>query len=126
MSPTPAETPAAPPTWPVLDTNERRILGVLVEKSKTTPDAYPMSINALVTGSNQKTNREPLLDLSDLDVEDALVSAQKKGLTIKVTGGRVVRWRHAIYDAWKVDKVEAALLAELKAVPAWLTFPVLP
>jgi uncharacterized protein YceH (UPF0502 family) len=113
MSPTPAETPAAPPTWPVLDTNERRILGVLVEKSKTTPDAYPMSINALVTGSNQKTNREPLLDLSDLDVEDALVSAQKKGLTIKVTGGRVVRWRHAIYDAWKVDKVEAALLAEL-------------
>ena len=95
MSPTPAETPAAPPTWPVLDTNERRILGVLVEKSKTTPDAYPMSINALVTGSNQKTNREPLLDLSDL-------------------------------DALHQEAGYRSLVAELKAVPAWLTFPVLP
>jgi uncharacterized protein YceH (UPF0502 family) len=113
MSANPAEAPVAPPTWPALDTNERRVLGVLVEKSKTTPDTYPMSLNALVTGCNQKSNRDPLLDLSDLDVEEALVSAQKKGLTIKVTGGRVVRWRHAIYDAWKVDKVEAALLAEL-------------
>jgi uncharacterized protein YceH (UPF0502 family) len=102
-----------PPGWPVLDTSERRILGVLVEKSKTTPDTYPMSINALVTGCNQKSNRDPILELSEIDVEDALGSAQKKGLSIKVTGGRVVRWRHAIYDAWKVDKVEAALLAEL-------------
>jgi uncharacterized protein YceH (UPF0502 family) len=93
--------------------SERRVVGVLVEKSKTTPDAYPMSINALVTGSNQKSNREPILELSEVEVEDALASAQKKGLTIKVTGGRVVRWRHAIYEAWKVDKVEAALLAEL-------------
>jgi uncharacterized protein YceH (UPF0502 family) len=113
MSSPAAEAPAAPPTWPTLDTNERRILGVLVEKSKTTPDAYPMSINALVSGSNQKTNRDPILDLTEIDVEEALVNAQKKGLTIKVTGGRVVRWRHAVYDAWKVDKVEAALLAEL-------------
>jgi uncharacterized protein YceH (UPF0502 family) len=72
-----------------------------------------MSLNALVTGCNQKTNRDPILELSEADAEDALVRAQKKGLTIKVTGGRVVRWRHAMYDAWKVDKVEAALLTEL-------------
>ncbi len=113
MSPTPADTSTPPPAWPMLDMNERRVLGVLVEKSKTTPDAYPMSINALVTGCNQKSNRDPILELTEVDIEDALASAQKKGLTIKVTGGRVVRWRHAIYDAWKVDKVEAALLAEL-------------
>jgi uncharacterized protein YceH (UPF0502 family) len=94
--------------------SERRILGVLVEKSKTTPDAYPMSINGLVTGCNQKSNRDPILDLTDVDVQDALVRAQKKGLTIRVTGsGRVERWKHAMYDAWKVGKVEAALLTEL-------------
>ena len=113
MSSPAAEAPAAPPAWPVLDTSERRILGVLVEKSKTTPDAYPMSINALLTGSNQKTNRDPILDLTELDVEEALVNAQKKGLTIKVTGGRVVRWRHILYEAWRVDKVDLAVLAEL-------------
>src|SRR5947209_3996450 len=99
--------------WPVLDVNERRILGVLIEKAKTTPDAYPMTVNALVTGSNQKTAREPVLNLSDTDVEDALESAKHKGLVIKITGGRVVRWRHNLYEAWHVDKVELAVLAEL-------------
>src|SRR5438552_39003 len=114
MSTEPVPAAAPSPSWPALSAHERRVLGVLVEKSKTTPDTYPMSINALVTGCNQKSNRDPILDLSDVDVEDALVSAQKKGLTIRVTGsGRVVRWKHAMYDAWKVGKVEAALLTEL-------------
>jgi uncharacterized protein YceH (UPF0502 family) len=100
---------------PVLNLNERRVLGVLVEKAKTTPDAYPMSLNSLVTGSNQKSNRDPVLDLSDLDVEEALTSAQKKGLVIKITttSGRVERWKHNLYEAWKADKVELAILAEL-------------
>src|SRR6516162_6697811 len=100
-------------SWPVLTPNERRVLGVLVEKAKTTPDVYPLSMNSLITGSNQKSNRDPILDLSDLDVEEALVSAQKKGLIIKITGGRVERWRHSLYEAWKADKVELAILAEL-------------
>jgi uncharacterized protein len=114
MSPTVSETPTTPQTWPVLSMNERRVFGVLVEKSKTTPDTYPMSINALMTGCNQKTNRDPILDLSDVDVQDTLASAQKKGLTIRVTGsGRVERWKHAMYDVLKVGKVEAALLTEL-------------
>jgi len=113
MDPTPPDAPAAP-AWPTLNLTERRVVGVLIEKSKTTPDTYPMSINALVTGCNQKSNRDPILDLSDLDLEEALVSAQQKGLTIRVIGsGRVVRWRHAVYDVWKVGKVEAAVLAEL-------------
>jgi uncharacterized protein YceH (UPF0502 family) len=97
----------------VLSDHERRVLGVLVEKAKTTPDAYPLSVNALVTGSNQKSNRDPILDLSEDDVEEALVSCQQKGLAIKITGGRVIRWRHALYEAWHVDKREIAILAEL-------------
>jgi uncharacterized protein YceH (UPF0502 family) len=99
--------------WPVLDMRERRVLGVLVEKAKTTPDAYPLSINALTTGCNQKSNRDPILNLTDLEVEDALARCQKKGLAIKITGGRVVRWKHNLYDAWHVEKVELAVLGEL-------------
>lgn len=99
--------------WPVLDTNERRVLGVLVEKAKTTPDAYPLSVNALVTGCNQKSNRDPILDLEEDDVLDALNLCKGKGLVMKVIGGRVERWRHLLYETWHVDKVELAILAEL-------------
>lgn len=99
--------------WPVLDMRERRVLGVLVEKAKTTPDIYPLSINALTTGCNQKSNRDPLLNLTDLEVEDTLVRCQKKGLAIKITGGRVVRWKHNLYEAWHVDKIDLAVLGEL-------------
>lgn len=114
MSPDPQPPASGPPApWPVLSVNERRVLGVLVEKAKTTPDAYPLSLNALVTGCNQKSNRDPLLDLTDQDVEEALLAAQKKGLTTRITGGRVERWRHNLYDAWGADKVELAVLGEL-------------
>jgi uncharacterized protein YceH (UPF0502 family) len=89
------------------------MLGVLVEKAKTTPDAYPLSLNALVTGSNQKSNRDPILDLEEDDVEEALGRCKAKGLVMKVIGGRVDRWRHLLYEAWHVDKVELAILAEL-------------
>jgi uncharacterized protein YceH (UPF0502 family) len=98
---------------PELGLVERRVLGVLVEKAKTTPETYPLSLNALVTGCNQKSNRSPVVDFSESDVEAALASAQKKGLAIKITGGRVDRWRHALYEAWNVDKIELAILAEL-------------
>jgi hypothetical protein len=94
--------------------HERRILGVLVEKAKTTPDVYPLSVNSLVTGCNQKSNRDPVLTLTDLEIEDALVSAQQKGLTIRISGsGRVIRWRHSLYEAFHVDKKDLAILAEL-------------
>jgi uncharacterized protein YceH (UPF0502 family) len=72
-----------------------------------------MSVNALVVGANQKSNRDPILNLSDLDVEDILVRCQKKGLAIKITGGRVIRWRHSLYEAWRADKIELAVLGEL-------------
>jgi uncharacterized protein YceH (UPF0502 family) len=114
MSSQPAAVlPEVPVAWPVLSVGERRVLGVLVEKAKTTPDVYPLSLNSLATGCNQKSNRDPLLNLSDLEVEEALSSVQKKGLIIKITGGRVERWRHILYETWRVEKIELAVLAEL-------------
>ncbi|MHB1425276.1 MAG: YceH family protein [Gemmataceae bacterium] len=108
-----SSAPKEASTWPVLDMRERRVLGVLIEKAKTTPDTYPLSVNALVTGCNQKSNRDPLLNLTDLEVEDTLARCQKKGLAIKITGGRVVRWKHNLYEAWHVDKADLAVLGEL-------------
>ncbi len=114
MSSLPA-APAAdsPVSRPVLGVNERRVLGVLVEKAKTTPDAYPLSLNALTVGSNQKSNRDPILDLNDLDVEQALTACGKNHLAFKITGGRVDRWKHNLYETWGVNKVELAILGEL-------------
>jgi uncharacterized protein YceH (UPF0502 family) len=113
-SPPQPSPPTTPPSWPVLSLHERRVLGVLAEKQKTTPDSYPLSLNGLLTGCNQKSNRDPILNLSDVEVEEALAACQKKGLAIKLTGsGRVEKWRHNLYEAWKIDKVEMAVLIEL-------------
>ena len=101
------------PAWPVLSVLERRVLGVLIEKAKTTPDAYPMSLNALTTGCNQKSNRDPVMSLTDDVVEETLLRLQKQNLVSKIVGGRVERWRHLLYEAWSADKVELAVLAEL-------------
>jgi uncharacterized protein YceH (UPF0502 family) len=109
--PTPTALSSGP--WPVLDREERRVLGVLIEKQKTTPDTYPMSLNGVVTGCNQKSNRDPVMELSEPDVEDTLEACFKKGLVTKVIGGRVEKWRHLLYDIWHVGKKELAILAEL-------------
>ena len=108
------ELPPAP-TWEPLSVVERRVLGVLVEKNKTTktPDTYPMTLNSVTVGCNQKSNRDPLLELDSDEVEEALDGLMKKGLTIKQQGGRADRWRHLLYDAWSPTKVELAILAEL-------------
>jgi uncharacterized protein YceH (UPF0502 family) len=94
---------------------ERRVLGVLVEKQKTskTADTYPLTVNALVSGCNQKSNRDPVLNLGDDEVEDTLLRCQKRGLVARVTGSRVERWKHLLYEAWHVDKLDLAILAEL-------------
>jgi uncharacterized protein YceH (UPF0502 family) len=109
-------TDSAAPTaaWPVLQPNERRVLGVLVEKAKTTPDAYPLTLNALITGCNQKNNRDPVTSLDEVDVELAVAALKKLGLVQQITGsGRTDKFRHVVYEAWKVDKVQLAILAEL-------------
>jgi uncharacterized protein len=104
---------AAPTSWPALTPYERRLLGVLVEKAKTTPDVYPMSVNALMTGANQKSNRDPVLELTEEDIDETLLDLQKKGLVTQVQGGRVVRWRHNLYDQWTSSKVGMAVITEL-------------
>jgi uncharacterized protein YceH (UPF0502 family) len=103
----------APNTWPTLSLVQRRVLGVQIEKQKTTPDVYPMSLNALVTGCNQKSNREPVLSLEAAEVEDTLVGLQKLGLATRVDSGRVEKWRHLLYESWHVTKGEIAVLCEL-------------
>jgi uncharacterized protein YceH (UPF0502 family) len=110
-----SDAPPGPETWEPLPPLERRVLGVLVEKQKTSksPDAYPMTLNALTTGCNQKSNRDPVLDLTEDVVEETLGRLQRRGLVSKLVGGRVDRWRHLVYEAWRVSKVELAVLAEL-------------
>lgn len=100
-------------TIPPLTMNERRVLGVMVEKAKTTPDVYPMSVNSLMTGSNQKSNRDPIMNVTDEDIENTLAALQTKAYVTRIQGGRVERWRHNLYDVWSVNKVELAILAEL-------------
>ena len=92
---------------------DQRVLGVLVEKAKTTPDAYPLSLNGLTVGCNQKSNREPVMNVNDEQVEATLDQLQPRGLVTKITGSRVDRWRHNLYEQWQVDKVELAILTEL-------------
>ena len=110
----PPTAPLTPETWPGLTLNERRVLGVLVEKAKTTPDAYPLTLHGLITGSNQKSNRDPVLALTDADVEEALETLKKLGYAQQIMGsGRADKFRHALYDALRVDKVQLAILGEL-------------
>src|SRR5215471_10302916 len=113
MSGEPTSTTQTPATWPVLTIVERRVLGVMVEKAKTTPDVYPMSLNSLLAGSNQKSNRDPLMNVSEEDLDTALQTLQPRGYVTRIQGGRVERWRHNLYDQWGVNKVELAILAEL-------------
>lgn len=102
------------PRWKAISATDRRVLGVLVEKAKTTPDGYPMSINAICTASNQKSNRHPLMQLSPDDVEESLERLRALGAAAEVqAGGRVLRYRHYLYDWLGVDKVELAVMAEL-------------
>src|SRR5262245_64562127 len=85
----PAPPPPPPaPNWQPLSPVERRILGVLVEKQKTskTADAYPLTLNALQTGCNQKSNRDPVLDLDEIEVEEAAEALQPRGLVERITG----------------------------------------
>ena len=109
-----AEPPGAEPRWQPLSAVDRRVLGVLIEKAKTTPDGYPMSVKAVCTGSNQKSNRFPLMELEPEDVEESLDRLRQLGAVGMIEGyGRVTKYRHYAYEWLGVDKVEAAVMAEL-------------
>ena len=77
-----------------LTPEEARVLGVLVEKQATVPDTYPLSLNALVAGCNQKTARDPVMVLSDARVLEAVEGLKQLSLLFEVSGSRVVRFEH--------------------------------
>ena len=108
------EAAPAPNTWPHLDPLARRVLGMLIEKAKTTPDNYPLSLNALVAGCNQKNNRDPVMNLVDAEVDEAMNRLKQLGYAQQILGsGRVDKFRHVVYEAWRVGKEELAILGEL-------------
>lgn len=110
--PSPAQT--RPPRWQPIPAIDRRVLGVLVEKAKTTPDAYPMTLNSICTACNQKNNRFPLMNVEPDDVEPALDRLRNLGAVAIVQGsGRVDKYRHYMYEWLGVDKVELAVMTEL-------------
>jgi uncharacterized protein YceH (UPF0502 family) len=109
-----ASDSASGAAWVPLLPRERRVVGVLAEKGKTTPEYYPLTVAAIVAGSNQKSNRDPITNYDQDDVEDTLQDLRKKGAAIMVeAGGRVPRWKHTLYDWLKVSKAELAVLIEL-------------
>jgi len=92
---------------------EARVLGVLVEKQHTVPDTYPLSLNALVAGCNQKTARQPVMEAADADVLAALEGLKSLALVNEVSGSRVVRFDHNAARGLGVPGAAVALLAVL-------------
>ena len=112
---TPAGTPPiAVPEWKPLTAKQRRVLGTLMEKSKTTPDAYPMTFAGLCTGCNQKSNRAPISNYSSEQVETIVDELRAIGAVTIVQGlGRNIKVRHYAYNWLGISKVEAAVMTEL-------------
>lgn len=98
-----------------LNLEEQRVLGSLIEKSKTTPDYYPLTLNALVTACNQKSARNPVVEFDEETVVVALDSLKKKGLTGNVisSGMRALKYRHNLAIAHPLDPAETSVLCLL-------------
>ena len=109
----PALSTAPSPSWEPLTPLERRILGVLIEKQKILSYAYPLSLHHLVLGCNQKDNREPVMHVTEEEVEATLEGLIRKDLVEPVYGGRVTHYRHKLYEKWTSEGKELAILAEL-------------
>jgi uncharacterized protein YceH (UPF0502 family) len=100
---------------PVLNEVEARVLGALVEKEITTPDYYPLSLNALVNACNQKSNREPVMNLDDDAVRSALRVLHDNSLarSVSAADSRVTKFEHRLQEAFNFDRREAAVFCEL-------------
>jgi hypothetical protein len=92
---------------------QARVLGVLVEKQRTVPDTYPLSLNALVSGCNQKNNRDPVLTLTEAEVQAAVDELRHHTLVIESSGARVARYEHNLGRVLRVPSQAEALLAVL-------------
>src|ERR1022692_5227621 len=100
---------------PILSTVEARVLGALIEKELTTPEYYPLSLNALVNACNQKSNRDPLMNLDEDTVKQALHRLNKEGLAGPADNmvSRVTKYEHRLQEAYNFTRHEIALLCEL-------------
>jgi uncharacterized protein len=92
---------------------ETRVLGTLAEKQHTVPDAYPLTLNALVTGCNQKTSRAPVMEAAEAEVQAGIDSLKSRNLVIESSGGRVARYAHNIEAVLKIPSQSAAILTVL-------------
>jgi len=101
------------PALPLLSLLETRVVGVLVEKQHTVPDTYPLTLNALVAGCNQKTSRSPVLEASEAEVQAALDHLKSLSLVVESSGGRVMRYAHNAGRVLQVPVQSVALLATL-------------
>lgn len=105
-----------PFTEPILlNAAQARVLGALVEKEVTTPDYYPLSLNALVNACNQRSNREPVMDMNEQDVSEALQGLQDQRLAGPARGAdsRVAKFEHWLGEAFNFSRAETALLCVL-------------
>jgi len=105
-----------PPDQPIrLTAAQARVLGALVEKEVTTPDYYPLSLNALINACNQRSNREPVMNLDEDDVRQALHGLEAKGLAGRARNadGRVTKYEHWLGEAFNFSRAETALLCVL-------------
>lgn len=92
---------------------EARVLGTLMEKARTVPDSYPLTLNTLVTGCNQKTSREPLMNVTEAQAQEALDALILLSLVFESSGSRVTRWEHNFQRAVGVPEQSAVLLGLL-------------
>ena len=98
---------------PVLSLLETRVLGVLAEKQRTVPDAYPLTLLALTAGCNQKTSRDPITNASEAEVQAAIDALKGASLVVESSGGRVMRYAHNAPKVLNIGQAMTALLAVL-------------
>jgi len=96
-----------------LDPAEIRVLGALLEKEQTTPEAYPLTVNSLLLACNQKTNREPVTDLTEEQVIDALERLRQEVLVWRTEGARSEKWQQSVVRRWGLDRAGKALMTLL-------------
>lgn len=102
-----------PHTLPILSLLETRVLGVLAEKQRTVPDSYPLTLNSLLSGCNQKSSRDPVIEATEEEVQLALDNLRAHSLIIETSGGRASRYGHNIEKVLHIPTQSSALLCML-------------
>lgn len=98
---------------PVLSLIETRVLGVLAEKQRTVPDSYPLTLNSLVAGCNQKSSRDPVIEATESEVQAALDALRSLSLIVETSGGRAMRYGHNTERVLHIPSQSVALLTML-------------